>query len=65
MDFARWTNEKGIKIARKGCYACSGVALINLKRWRETNFTNRAIQFLKTYGCPPYPDQDLERSPCR
>ena len=59
MDFARWTSKKGIKVTQKGRYACSGVALVNLKKWRETNFTDRAVQFLKAYGCPPYPDQDL------
>lgn len=59
MDFKRWTEKKGIRVARKGRYACSGVALINLRKWRETNFTDRAVEFLRTYGCPPFADQDV------
>ena len=63
MDFARWIKTLQPPVANQQSlisnYACSGVALINLKKWRETDFTNRAVQFLKTYGCPPFPDQDL------
>ena len=63
MDFNRWIKSLQPPVnnhqAPISNYACSGVALINLKKWRETNFTDRAVQFLKTYGCPPYPDQDL------
>ena len=63
MDFNRWIKSLQPPVTNHQSpisnYACSGVALINLKKWRETNFTNRAVQFLKTYGCPPYPDQDL------
>ena len=59
MDFARWTAKIGLKAKPSGAYACSGVTLINLKKWRETNFTARAIDFLRQYGCPPYADQDV------
>ena len=59
MDFARWTAKIGLKVKPSGAYACSGVSLINLKKWRETNFTERAIAFLRQYGCPPYADQDV------
>lgn len=61
MVFERWAEThlargEGRRLEK---YACSGVALINLKRWREMKFAERAVEFLKTYGCPPYPDQDL------
>lgn len=42
-----------------GEYACSGVTLINLRKWRKNGFTERAIDFLRRYGCPPYADQDV------
>ena len=59
MDFERWTAKLGLEVRPSGAYACSGVTLINLKRWREKGFTQRAIDFLRRYGCPPYADQDV------
>lgn len=63
MDFNRWIKSLQPPVTDHQSpisnYACSGIALINLKKWRETNFTDRAVQFLKTYGCPPYADQDV------
>ena len=63
MDFNRWIKSLQPPVTNHQSpisnYACSGIALINLKKWRETNFTDRAVQFLKTYGCPPYADQDV------
>ena len=58
MEFDRWAAANGLKIPPGHEYACSGVALLNLRKWRETGFTARAIDFFRTYGCPPYPDQD-------
>lgn len=40
-------------------YACSGVCLINLKKWREDRITEKCLDFLRKYGCPPYADQDV------
>lgn len=40
-------------------YACSGVCLINLKKWREEGITERCLNFLRGHGCPPYADQDV------
>ena len=54
-----WAKEKGIPNVRKEKYACSGIALINLKRWRKTDFIGRMQTFLKTHGCPLHHDQDI------
>ena len=54
-----WAKEKGIPNVRKEKYACSGIALINLKRWRETDFIGRMRAFLKAHGCPLHHDQDI------
>lgn len=59
MDFRRWTARIGLDVTPSGAYACSGVTLINLKRWREQGLTERALDFLRRYGCPPYADQDV------
>lgn len=54
-----WAKEKGIPNVRKDKYACAGIALINLKRWRETDFIGRMRAFLKAHGCPLHHDQDI------
>lgn len=59
LDFERWTAGLGLRVEIAGAYACSGVTLINLRKWRESGFTERAIDFLRRYGCPPYADQDV------
>lgn len=59
QSFAKWAVSKDLDVKIAGAYACSGVVLVNLRKWRETSFTARAIEFFKRYGCPPYPDQDM------
>lgn len=59
MDFKRWTAGLGLSVTISGAYACSGVTLINLRKWRENRFTDQAIDFLRRHGCPPYADQDV------
>ena len=54
-----WAKEKGLPNVRKDKYACAGIALINLKRWRETDFIGRMRAFLKAHGCPLHHDQDI------
>ena len=45
-------------------YACSGVMLMNLKRLRETGFTQKCIRFVERWGTPPFVDQDILNSIC-
>lgn len=40
-------------------YACSGVALLNLRRFRETDIVGRCLGARRLEGCPPYFDQDV------
>lgn len=40
-------------------YACSGICVMNLKKLRETNFTQRVFDLYAKYGVPKYPDQDV------
>ena len=57
MDFERWAAGLGLNVKVAGTCACAGVMLINLRKWRMNDFTGQAIEFLRKYGCPPYPDQ--------
>lgn len=58
LDTTRIEAEKwsGLKLPN---YACSGVCLINLKKWREEGITEKCLNFLREHGCPPYADQDV------
>ncbi len=38
-----------IGLSTKDYYINAGIILINLKRWRELGFTNKAIEFIKRY----------------
>jgi len=40
-------------------YACSGICVMNLKKMRETNFTERVLGLYARYGVPKFPDQDV------
>ena len=60
-EFTAWCREK--KVPLRGFspsrYCCSGVCIINLKRWRETDVLGRCSAFASRYGCPKYADQDI------
>lgn len=58
LDTTRMECEKWAKIKLPN-YACSGVCLINLKKWREEGITEKCLDFLRKNGCPPYADQDV------
>jgi len=40
-------------------YACSGVCVMNLRKMRETNFTQRVLELFSKHGVPKFPDQDV------
>ena len=40
-------------------YGCSGVCVMNLKKMREMNFTQRVLDLYAKYGVPKFPDQDV------
>lgn len=46
-------------------YACSGVALMNLKRLREINLPEKAASFVAKWGTPFFVDQDILNYICR
>ncbi len=46
-------------------YACSGVALMNLKYLRETNFVAKAAAFVERWGTPFFVDQDILNYICQ
>lgn len=46
-------------------YACSGVAIMNLKRMRETGFIDKCIRFVERWGTPFFVDQDILNYVCR
>ena len=61
VEFKSWCAGRGVPLdgfdpAR---YCCSGVCLINLKRWRERDVLGRCRDFVARYGCPKYADQDI------
>ena len=45
-------------------YCCSGVAVLNLKKMRETDFLQRAIDFTRRHGLFRYVDQDILNALC-
>ncbi len=59
VEYDKWRRSKGVTIGATRHYACSGVALLNLRKWREMDLTARAMRFIRDYGCPPYADQDV------
>ena len=40
-------------------YACSGVMLMNLRRMRETGFSEKSAAFVEKWGSPLFADQDI------
>ena len=40
-------------------YGCSGVVLMNLNKLRKTSFVDQCFEFVKKWGSPPFPDQDI------
>ena len=61
FEFVDWCREKGVPLDGfdPACYGCSGVCLMNLKRWRETDALERCRDFASRYGVPKYADQDI------
>lgn len=61
VEFMSWCKAKHVPIEgfRPDDYCCSGVCIINLKRWRERNVFGRCRDFVIKYGCPKYADQDI------
>ncbi len=61
FEFVDWCRER--KVPLEGFvperYGCSGVCLMNLKRWRESRALQRCMDFAKRYGIPKYADQDI------
>ncbi len=46
-------------------YSCSGVLLMNLRRMRDVGFDLQCIDFVKKWGTPFFPDQDILNYICR
>ena len=61
LEFTKWCRMRGVPIKRdiSRIYACSGICIINLKKWRERNVLGRCRAFVDKYGCPKYADQDI------
>lgn len=45
-------------------YACSGVALMNLKKMRNDKFVQKCMDFVEKWGVPLFPDQDIMNEVC-
>ena len=60
-EFTVWCRDKKVPLAgfSPERYSCSGICIINLKRWRETDVLGRCMAFVRRYGCPKYADQDI------
>lgn len=60
-EFMTWCRSNNVPMTNfePSRYACSGICIINLKRWREKNVLVRCIDFVKKYGFPKYADQDI------
>ena len=58
----RWCRERSVPTGDfvPERYACAGVCIMNLKRWRERDVLLRCQRFVQEYGCPKYPDQDIQ-----
>ena len=61
VEFKSWCAARGVPLDGfdPGRYCCSGVCLVNLKRWRERNVLDRCREFAARFGCPKYADQDI------
>lgn len=61
VEFKDWCRKQGVPISRgiDKTYACSGICIINLKKWRECDVLGRCRAFVEKYGCPKYADQDI------
>lgn len=61
VEFMSWCQARHVPLEgfRPGDYCCSGVCIINLKRWRERNVFVRCRDFVAKYGYPKYADQDI------
>lgn len=61
VEFRDWCRKQGVPISQNidKTYACSGVCIINLKKWRESDVLGRCRAFVDKYGCPKYADQDI------
>lgn len=46
-------------------YGCSGVMLMNLKRLRNMQFTQKCVDFVHRWGTPFFVDQDIIAEICR
>ena len=60
-EFRNWSRRHGVppRYHATGAYACSGICIINLKRWREQDVLGRCRAFTQKYGVPTYADQDI------
>lgn len=55
-----------IGMSSRDRYINSGVLLINLKKWRETNIEKYFIKFIEKYsGCVPHHDQGVINGVCK
>ena len=58
FEFVDWCRERDVPLDHFSSdrYGCSGICLINLKRWRETKVLERCRDFAARYGVPKYAD---------
>ncbi len=59
FEFVDWCREMDVGLEKFDHYGCSGICLMNLKRWRESKTLERCMDFAKRYGIPKYADQDI------
>ena len=61
FEFVNWCRNHDVPIRHdvSRTYACSGICIINLRRWRERNIFNQFKMCVKRYGCPRAADQDI------
>lgn len=61
VEFREWCRKKGLSL--KGwmdrLYSCTGVCVIDLKKWRERKVLERCQEFVAKHGVPKYADQDI------
>lgn len=64
--FKKWCEMNGVVLPQHAYshYMCSGVCIINLKRWRESGLLAKCKAFVARCGCPPYADQDILNALC-
>lgn len=61
VEFNDWCGRHGVATRHEisETYACSGICIMNLKRWRERDVLGRCKSFVEEHGCPKYADQDI------